>query len=140
MQPEQIKHLELIQAVVSRMASNSFLLKGWSVTLSAALVGLAAGKDANLKFAVLAVFAPLLFWGLDEYYLRQERLFRKLYDHIRVMADADWQANGRFDMSTHIFHNDAGSWCKTARKPVVYGVHLLVIVIVTAILAFVVLQ
>jgi hypothetical protein len=34
------KHLELIQAVISRMAGNSFLLKGWSVTLAAALLAL----------------------------------------------------------------------------------------------------
>ena len=28
-----IRHLELIQAIVNRMGSNSFLLKGWSMAL-----------------------------------------------------------------------------------------------------------
>jgi hypothetical protein len=38
----QIAHLQMIQAVITRMGSNSFLLKGWSVTLVAALFALAA--------------------------------------------------------------------------------------------------
>jgi hypothetical protein len=42
------------------MAGNSFLLKGWSVTLAAALVALAA-KDADLRFAVIALFPALMF-------------------------------------------------------------------------------
>ena len=28
-----------------------------------------------------------MFWVLDAYYLRQERLFRKLYDNVRVQPD-----------------------------------------------------
>ena len=33
---KKIKHLEMIQAVIVRMGNNSFLLKGWSVTLISA--------------------------------------------------------------------------------------------------------
>jgi hypothetical protein len=79
----RIKHLELVQAVVSRMAANSFWLKGWSVTLVAAIVALAA-KDADPRFALLAVVPVLIFWLLDAYFLRQERMYRKLYDHVRL--------------------------------------------------------
>ena len=32
----KIAHLEMVQAVITRMAGNSFLIKGWSVTLVAA--------------------------------------------------------------------------------------------------------
>ena len=28
---DRVKHLELIQAIVTRMAGNSFLIKGWTV-------------------------------------------------------------------------------------------------------------
>jgi len=37
------------------MANNSFLLKGWSVTLVAALFALAA-KDSDKKYIVVAYF------------------------------------------------------------------------------------
>ena len=73
------KHLEMIQAVITRMAGNSFLIRGWTVTLVAALFALAADK-ANRSFVVIAYFPSIAFWCLDAYYLAQERRFRALYD------------------------------------------------------------
>lgn len=75
----KIKHLELLQSVVNRMASNSFLIKGWVTTLSSALFALSA-KDSDQSYAFLAVYPALVFWGLDAYYLQLERKFRKKYD------------------------------------------------------------
>ena len=46
------KHLEFIQSVIARMNSNSFLIKGWSITLVSALFALAA-KDSNLNLNYL---------------------------------------------------------------------------------------
>ena len=42
----KLKHLEMIQGIINRMASNSFALKGWSVTLVAGIFALSS-KDAN---------------------------------------------------------------------------------------------
>ena len=83
----KIAHLEMVQAVITRMAGNSFLIKGWSVTLVAALFALAA---ANTKppFVYLAYFPTFMFWALDAYFLRQEILFRKLHDHVRTSEEA----------------------------------------------------
>jgi hypothetical protein len=132
---EQVKHLELIQNVVSRLANNSFLLKGWSVTLGAALLGLAA-KESNPKFALIALFPPFVFWGADAYYLRQERLFRKLYDQVRELTDAQWPLIGKFDMATSAQTAGVPSWKKTLIEASVCGVHLSVLVIVLAISIF----
>ena len=77
-----IKHLEFIQAIIARQASNSFLLKAWSVTLVGALFALAA-KDADARFAYLPLVPVLVFWGLDAYYLYQENRFRDLYNWVR---------------------------------------------------------
>src|SRR5438093_13603250 len=79
MSEDQRKHLELIQAIITRMAGNSFLIRGWVVTLVAALFALAA-KDANRSFVLVAYFPCVIFWCLDAYYLGQERLFRSLYN------------------------------------------------------------
>lgn len=135
MSNEQIKHLEFIQAVVTRMASNSFLLKGWSVTLAVALLGLAA-KDSNVKFAFLALIPPICFWALDAYYLRQERLYRKLYDQVRKLSDAEWSKTGQFNMSTAAFVSDVSGWFKTLFAPTVFGIHLTVVVLVIAVLRY----
>ena len=74
----KLKHLELTQGIINRMANNSFLLKGWSVVLISALFALSA-KDANPVFIYLAYFPCITFWSLDGYFLRQERMYRKLY-------------------------------------------------------------
>ena len=72
----------MIQGVITRMASNSFALKGWAVTLVAGIFALSA-KGADWRYFLIAFVPVLVFWGLDSYYLRQERLFRALYDRVR---------------------------------------------------------
>jgi hypothetical protein len=46
---------EFIQGIISRLAGNSFQMKGWNVALATAAVGLAAAKDSKPTLAVLAV-------------------------------------------------------------------------------------
>lgn len=48
MNEKKLKHLEFLQNVITRMNSNSFMIKGWAITLVSALFVLAA-KDANVK-------------------------------------------------------------------------------------------
>src|SRR5436190_19270494 len=74
-------HLEMIQGVINRLSNNSFLLKGWSVVLVSGLFALAA-KDSKVLFVCIAYFPCFVFWGLDGYFLWQERLFRELYDKV----------------------------------------------------------
>ena len=82
----KIKHLEFIQGVINRLASDSFRLKGWSVVLVSALFVLSA-REGRPELVSTAFVPVLVFWGLDGYFLWQERLFRTLYDHVRVLAE-----------------------------------------------------
>lgn len=84
-----IAHLGFIQSSITRMGTNSFLLKGWSVTLVAAMFALAV-KDADKRFMLLAYFPVFVFWVLDGFFLHQEKLFRKLYEDVaagRITSD-----------------------------------------------------
>lgn len=81
----RITHMQMVQAIVSRLAGNSAQSKAWSITLVSALFAIAAG-NSNVMFAYLAPFPASIFWWLDAYYLRQERLFRRVYDHVRTAA------------------------------------------------------
>lgn len=104
--PNKHKHLEFIQAAVNRMAGNLFLLKGWTVTLIAALFALAA-KDANQLYVLVAYFPLFIFWILDGYFLSQERKFRALYDHVRTLDESAID----FSMDTRPFHgNSRNTW------------------------------
>ena len=104
----KLKHLEFIQSVVSRLAGNSFLLKGWSVTLVAALFALAA-RDADKKYIVVAYFPVLVFWILDAYFLSQEGRFRGLYDAVRAKKEEEID----FSMDTEPFAVGKTGWIAT---------------------------
>lgn len=78
----KIKHLEFIQGMINRLANNSFLIKGWCITIVAALAALSS-NGANQKFILIAYFPIFVFWLLDSYYLWQERLYRGHYDEVR---------------------------------------------------------
>ena len=82
----KIKHLELIQGVVNRLATDSFRIKGWAVILVSAILVLLV-RESRADLAGLGFIPVLFFWGLDGYFLRQERLFRDLYDHVRLLKD-----------------------------------------------------
>jgi hypothetical protein len=79
---QQIKHLELIQAVVSRLGNNGFLIKGWSVTIAGAFLAFGVNSD-KWQLAAAGLAPTLLFWILDASFLRNERLFRHLFDAAR---------------------------------------------------------
>ena len=83
---KKIQHLQMIQDIINRMASNSFMLKGWAVTLVAGIFALAS-KDTNHLYFLIAYIPVLVFWGLDSYYLLQERLYRELYEKVRVIEE-----------------------------------------------------
>jgi hypothetical protein len=89
MNEDKRKHLEFIQNVITRMSSNSFYIKGWTVTFVTALFALAA-KDANPKYVLISYFAIPILWILDGFYLSQERQYRSLYDVQRVAAATDY--------------------------------------------------
>lgn len=122
------KHLEFLQAAINRMAGNLFLLKGWTVTLIAALFALAA-KDANALFALFAYFPLLVFWTLDGYFLAQERCFRALYNHVRKLDESQID----FSMDTREFRShDKNTWAGAmlSKTLVVYYVSLAIILLV----------
>lgn len=89
-----LKEISIIQEIIKRMASNSFMIKGWTVTLVVATLLLKGSKHQ-----VLIAFIPLaVFWFLDAYFLWQERMYRKLYD---------WVINNRLKTDEHLFSMNA---------------------------------
>lgn len=85
---KKLKHLEFIQGVVNRLASASFRVKGWSVVLVSALLVLSERAE-SLQLGFVALLPVVILWGLDGYYLAEERLFRRLYDQVRERKEND---------------------------------------------------
>jgi hypothetical protein len=112
------KHLEFIQNVINRMARNSFLLKGWSITLLLAVVALITKGGTNL-FSLFAPVSVFLFWGLDAYYLRQEKLYRLLFDAVRNGSDK----GGPFNLDANGHSEDGPSWIRVAFSKTLFAFH-----------------
>jgi hypothetical protein len=110
------------------MNSNSFLIKGWAITLISALFALAA-KDANIQYVLITYIVIPVFWILDGFFISQERQYRKLYDEVRLKNTS----HINFSMDTSKFSNDCNSWasgvCSKTLFPF-YGITVMVTVIV----------
>lgn len=126
-------HLELIQGIINRLSTNSFLLKGWSVVLVSALFALSV-PDSRPAFVYLAYIPAFVFWGLDGYFIWQERLYRALYDHVRTLDETAID----FSMDTSGFKNDLGqTWLEAVFSRTLVAFHsvLIIAVIIVMVLA-----
>jgi hypothetical protein len=119
----KLKHLEFIQAAISRMATNSFLFKGWAITIAAALSAFAA-VDTKVALLTIAIVSTLMFWGLDGYYLWLERGFVALHNEVAAKPEAD------IDFSMKIDKTDAARrWLKTCCRRHLFAFYGTIIVI-----------
>lgn len=124
---EKIAHLGFIQGVINRMGSNSFMIKGWCIALVAAIFALSADK-ANTNFAYLSLFPLVVFWGLDVFFLHQERMYRKLYEKV---ADGTIKSD-LFEMNASVYKKDVGCYMEIAFSKTLlpfYGAMIVMILI-----------
>ncbi len=127
------KEIDLIQSCINRMAGNSFLLKGWLVSVIAIIMTI--GKDGTSKAVIIttAAIVTFSFWYLDAIFLRNERLYRAMYKWVlekRAKGDRELQ----YDLDPRRFNGEVDSVGKIMRSNTLkffYGMVLLLIVLVT---------
>ena len=119
----KLKHLEFIQAVIARMATNQFLFKGWAITIAAALSAFAA-VDTRWALLVVALASTLLFWGLDGYYLWLEHGFVKLHNIVAVKDEADIDFTMKIDKS-----NATSEWLRTCMRHHLYAFYGIIVIV-----------
>lgn len=125
----KIAHLNMIQGVINRMANNSFLLKGWSITIVSALFALAA-QDKGQQFLYLSLLPCLMFWGLDGYFLWQERLYRKLYQAVSNKEENSID----FSMNATIYKQDVDCWLRVVLSRTLLAFHGTILAVVILVL------
>ena len=144
-----VKHLEMIQAVIKRMAINSFFVKGASLLLVITSQVLFATYAFSIfhehsyihgeysfvfTVAVVLIFLVLGFWILDGFFLWLERLFRYHYDAVRQQEDTD------FNMNVGIHNNKSfsswGSAIFSVTLVIFYTIEIIFILFLPAVLLF----
>lgn len=115
---KKLKHLEMIQNAINRLANNSFSLKLKSFIFVAVILGFTIKDfDMGIWLPLIPTFA---FWGLDGFYLRQEKLFRALYDKVRQKSDEDID----FSMDVSVVKPKVKSWVGVCFSWTILGFHL----------------
>lgn len=126
------KEIDLIQGCINRMASNSFLLKGWLVSIIAVIVALSPEELNKFIVVVTMIMVTFSFWYLDAFFLRTEKLYRKLYVWVlenRKQGKRDFQ----YDLNPHRFDAQVEGIVKVMFSQTLrwfYGVIFLIIFIV----------
>ena len=122
----KLKHLEMIQDIVNRLASNSFVFKGWAATVIAGISAFAV-KDTSHRIMLVALLATILFWLSDAYYLSLERRYRDLYNHVAELPD------NKIDFSMKLLDNHKfRAWIKALYSEILivfYGLGAVLIIV-----------
>lgn len=132
------KEVDLVQSIIERMGNNSFFIKGAAITLVAASILI----EGNLYHYFVAFLPWLMFWYLDAYFLRVERLYRKLYGWLianRLVSDSYLLDIDRKSLEDR-FGKTVNSQLKTMFSKtliVFYGLLLILIILLIVISYFV---
>ena len=123
------KEIDLIQACINRMANNSFLIKGWALTLVTVMLALTE-KSIDPVYLCLVLLIPIsAFWYLDAFFLQTEKMYRKIYEWVlRVRPEGKFEH--LYDLNPHRFKDQIDSrgkvmWSITLR--VFYGIPIAII-------------
>ena len=92
------KELDLIQAVITRMAQNSFTIKGWYFAL---IIVISAWTFGNTWFYIVTIFiATVIFYILNLQFYIYEVRFRELYsERIKLRCEEDNYEDKLYDLT-----------------------------------------
>lgn len=130
----KLKHLEFIQNVITRMNTNSFQIKGWTVTIIAAVLAIYASTK-NYYFVLVGIFPTLLFWFLDSYYLTQERKFRGLYNDVAKVSKNPKKIK-LFEMRPDLYTKGKYSFWNVFCSTTIWKLYFSIIIILCGLFAY----
>lgn len=122
------KELDLIQGYISRMGHNSFLVKGWALTLFTFFIGFTQKDNANTLALGAFLGVIIAFWILDAFYLWTENRFCKLYEKVLVLR-ASGNASNLYDLNPNRFNKSVCGIFRTSISPTLlafYGILTLI--------------
>lgn len=102
------KEIDLVQNCISRMANNSFLLKGWAVSLVAVILAIIHEKINPIQISIILASIILCFWYLDAFFLRSEKMYRELYNWI-IVERSNGNTEKLYDLNAKRFEEKVGS-------------------------------
>ena len=83
MAPEELfKYIDLLQSCISRMAKDSFMVKGWTASFVVSVMVYLLKDDAPWFYIIFLAVPVIVLWKLDAFFLRTERCYRLMYEYL----------------------------------------------------------
>lgn len=94
MDENKLKHLEFLQATISRMNNSSLQVKSWCIAIVAAIMAVFATRQtpdgcSDIRILAVAVLPILAFWFLDSYFLTLEKDLRITYEMVSGLLETE---------------------------------------------------
>ena len=105
---EMHKEIDLFQYCIDRMAKNSFMIKGWFVSIYAVILALLPEKVDVMLLCVVLIVVNILFWYLDGVYLRDEKIYRRIYQWV-VEARKQNDRELMYQLELNLYKNKIGT-------------------------------
>ena len=90
------------------MAKNSFMIKGWFVSIYAVILALLPEKVDVMLLCVVLIVVNILFWYLDGVYLRDEKIYRRIYQWV-VEARKQNDRELMYQLELNLYKNKIGT-------------------------------
>lgn len=109
------KEIDLIQSCITRMAQNSFMVKGWMISLVAVIIALLPEKiGIDIRVLCIVAFAvTICFWYLDGFFLKMEKLYR--WKYAWVIKNRGQTLDFSYDLNPH----NKETWIGSNNEPCV---------------------
>lgn len=99
MEPKEVllKEIEIIQNRIEKVEKTSFVIKGWVITMVAAVVALLPEKVNETILGIIVLVSVIAFWYLDAFFLKVDKGYRWKYN---------WVINNRLDSNDYCLDLD----------------------------------
>lgn len=133
---ELYKEIDLIQSCINRMAKNSFMVKGWALTIFAGVITISKMEVINnLWLLICTILVPYLaFWMLDAFFLHTERKYRKMYAWV-IQERKNGNTEYQYDLNPARFNAEVGCMSNSFFSKTLllfYGIPTIVIILLVA--------
>ena len=97
---ELFKEIDLIQGCINRMAQNSFMLKGWALTIFAGVTAFTKGENFSdsITLVCTTIIPFVCFWILDTFFLHTEKKYRKMYEDMLTKRKVN-NTEGQYELN-----------------------------------------
>lgn len=108
----KIKYLDILSEIIDRMSRNSFIIKGWSISIVVAIVTLVPDIYTEDEKSILVLLLSIIIFSLlDAKYLHLERIYRDHWNNVIKDSNFDLvRQNINNDMKDYSYISSYLSW------------------------------